>query len=415
MTHAEQAVEAAAAPPGAGTRFARLSALAPVGLDAKACLHLQKPWVGCTHCKDACPADCLSLEDGTLQISAAACQHCGQCASACPTQALAVDGFEIRLPAKPAAAATALTCSRHTQAGADAIRVPCLGGLHINDLLATLERSPERTIRLAGDAPCAGCASAAKDAAPAQRLVAAIEPLLRSSSVPADRITVGSTPSSLPDGNSRSRSADPNRPTGPTASRRAFFSGLGRAVSDSVVRKAGRASALLDPAKFEKSPRAPIAFVRTQETRMLMETLARHFGAIPDVTVLPRITVSAACQLHGGCVRLCPTGALRMVNRDTVRELRFDAAQCIDCGACAKSCPESALQFEAPAWRVFSKGDAVLSQRGTSECTRCGDLTLNSSGDGLCANCSKASGLSRAGFAMFGRGASRHPAETGPP
>jgi Fe-S-cluster-containing dehydrogenase component len=186
-------------------------------------------------------------------------------------------------------------------------------------------------------------------------------------------------------------------------------------VSDGVVRKAGRASALLDPAKFEKSPRQPIAFVRTQETRMLMEALSRRLGAIPEVAVLPLITVSTACQLHGGCARLCPTGALRMVDRGAVRELRFDAAQCIDCGACAKSCPESALRFDAPAWRVFSTGEVVLSQRGVSECPRCGDRTLNSSEDGLCANCSKAGGLARAGFALFGRGASSHPAETGPP
>lgn len=412
MTHAAQPNEAAAAPQGAGARFARLSALAPVGLDAKACLHLQKPWIGCTHCKDACPADCLSLDEGTLQISAASCQHCGQCASACPTRALAVDGFDVRLPVTPTAT---LACSRHAQAGAEAIRVPCLGGLHINDLLAALERSPERTIRLAGDAPCAGCASAAKDVAPARRLVAAIEPLLRSSSVPVDRIAVGATSSSLPDGNGRSGSAAPIRPTGPTTSRRAFFSALGRAVSDGVVSKAGRASPLLDPAKVEKSPRAPIAFVRSQETRMLMEALARHFGATPDATILPRITVSDACQLHGGCARLCPTGALRMANRGEVQELRFDAAQCIDCGACANTCPESALHFEAPAWRAFPRGEAVLSQRIAAECTRCGALVLNSSGDGLCANCSKASGLSRAGFAMFGRGASRDPAETGPP
>jgi ferredoxin len=245
--------------------------------------------------------------------------------------------------------------------------------------------------------------------------VAEIEPVLRSSSVPADRLAARSIPSSLPDGNSRSRSADPNRSTGPTTSRRAFFSGLGRAVSDGVVRKAGRASALLDPARFEKSPRAPIAFVRAQETRMLMETLARRFGASPDVAVSPRITVSGACQLHGGCARLCPTGALRIVDRGTMRELRFDAAQCIDCGACAKACPESALRFEEPAWRIFSRGDVVLSQRAISECPRCGDRTVTPSEDGYCTNCSKAGGLARAGFALFGRGASRHPAETGPP
>lgn len=401
-----------ALPQGIG-RFRRLSPLAPVGYDATRCLHARKPWVECTRCRDACPADCLVLVDRSLSIDGSACLGCGRCTSACPTQALVAEGFDLR-PGLPVAT---IGCARQADLSPDAIRLPCLGGLHINDLLALLERMPEGAVRLAGDTPCTDCPGGAKDAAPGRRLVAEIEPVLRSSSVPADRLAARSIPSSLPDGNSRSRSAAPNRPAGPTASRRAFFSGLGRAVSDRIVRKAAEAQTLRLPATpgDPGGPREPIATVRALDTRLYMKALAARSGTLPDTIVLPRITASDACCLHGGCTRLCPTGALRIADRGAVRELRFDAAQCIDCGACVRACPERALTIEPPAWRDFSEGDAVLARAAIAGCTRCGEPVPARSTEGLCDHCSKSAGLARAGFALFSRGACHPPAETGPP
>lgn len=400
------------APTVTASRFGRLSALAPLGLDASSCLHLQKPWIGCTRCKEACPADCLALEDGTLELSAAACTGCGRCAAACPTHALSVEGFD--LADRPVDGPVVdIACPKHP--GSGALRVPCLGGLHLNDLLARLVCAPSQAIRLADDRFCAACPNGRKCDRPAARLAELARPVLRSSSGSDDRLSAGPTAPSLPDGNKPSGSAASTRPQEPAASRRAFFSGVGRAMSDRLVRRAGQVSALLDPARIDRSPRLAITSTRHQETRHLMYRLAQQAGTVPVQLALPRVAVSDACRLHGGCTRLCPTGALSMAGSADGRELRFEAAQCVDCGACESVCPESALRVEAAAWRPVEAPVVVLSRKAVAECPRCGDATPNPADDGLCEHCAKSAGLARAGLAMFGRSAALRPAETGPP
>lgn len=405
-----------ASPSAGGSRFSRLSALAPVGLDAAACLHLQKPWVGCSSCRDACPADCLSLEDGHLALAATACLHCGQCAAACPTQALSVEGFALATPPAPE---LTLACPRQPAPEGFALLVPCLGGLHVNDLLAALLKHPQQRLVLADDGRCGDCPSGARNPAPARRLNETIAPVLRSSSVSTDRVAVRRIPSSLPDGNRPIPAGKPTRAETPAASRRAFFSGLGRAVSDGVVRKAGRVSALFDAARVDRAPRQPIVSARTQDTWLLMQRLAAPSGDLPTGFPAPEVFVAASCRLHGACTRVCPTAALAVAecgaNDESRRELHFDVARCIACGACRDACPDAALHYEAPAWRAFRAGSSVLARQDLVECSRCGDLTTTPGEDGFCPTCGKAMALSRAGFALFGRGATARPTETGPP
>jgi len=46
---------------------------------------------GCLLCKDNCPNDAISYEDGKLSISDHACKYCMHCQLACPTGAIAID------------------------------------------------------------------------------------------------------------------------------------------------------------------------------------------------------------------------------------------------------------------------------------------------------------------------------------
>jgi len=48
------------------------------------------------------------------------------------------------------------------------------------------------------------------------------------------------------------------------------------------------------------------------------------------------------CLYCGGCVSVCPTGALELKETKII----FNKEKCIDCGACLKFCPVGALKNE---------------------------------------------------------------------
>jgi NAD-dependent dihydropyrimidine dehydrogenase PreA subunit len=44
------------------------------------------------------------------------------------------------------------------------------------------------------------------------------------------------------------------------------------------------------------------------------------------------------CVICGGCIDLCPTIAIRMIED----KVNIDAEKCVDCGICVKVCPVNA-------------------------------------------------------------------------
>lgn len=400
----------------AASRFARLNALGPVGLDAAGCLARHKSWVACRACQAACPRDCLTVEGTKVALAAEACTGCGRCAAACPTGALAVDGFGF--PDLAAGEALSLACQRQEAVPADAIRVPCLGGLTEGDLLALLWRSGGAPLRLVDDGSCRSCASNSGARRPAQQLVADVAPLLHAARLAPDRVAIVAAAPRLPNGNGASSAVPPTTPRKPVAARRAFFSGVGRAVSAGLVRQAGGASPLADQDRQPCQPRQLLPNTRGQEICLLLLHLASQSGQLPAAARLARLTASDRCRAHGACTRLCPTGALRAEMLEGRRLLVFDAWQCIACGACASACPEGALRYEAPDWRAFAVGHGVLSRAAQVACRRCGDLFVTTDDSDLCAVCARSEGLAQAGFALFAslrQGKRNDNQETGPP
>ncbi len=78
-----------------------------------------------------------------------------------------------------------------------------------------------------------------------------------------------------------------------------------------------------------------------------------------------------ACTLCLSCVSACPAGALQ--DNPDRPQLRFIEKNCVQCGLCAKTCPENAIEL-APRLLL---GDArrqprVLNEAKPFECVRCG-------------------------------------------
>lgn len=389
------------------SRFARLDALGPVGLNGAACLHLHKSWAACRRCAEVCSQSALQVDAAAIRLDASRCDACGRCAVACPTEALAVDGFALDTLSGPSAV---IACRAGAVPAAAATVVPCLGGLSEANLLAQFGRNPELRLELVDCAQCSRWTPQAAALSPVRQLAERLHDRLAACGLAADRVTVSPRRVPLPIGNPATSRSDQ-----PRAGRRSFFSGLSRAVSQAVLTQATGASPLVDPASLPKQPRHAIAYTGGHQTRLLMQGLAARAGALPKWAELPQISVSARCAAHHGCSRLCPTGALRSTLDRHSRVLSFDAWLCVDCGACAKACPEDALTYEPRAWREFQSEPLLLSRVAQQVCSRCGEDFSGRGGDGLCPHCSKSAALSQAGFALFEgvRQVSRR--ETGPP
>lgn len=390
----------------AASRFARLDALGPVGLNGAACLHLHKSWIACRRCAESCPSAAMQVDADGIHLDAQRCDACGRCAVACPSEALAVDGFALDALSGPTAV---IACRAGAAPTPGTTLVPCLGGLSASALLVQFWRHPSLRLELVDCAECSRWTPAA-GLSPVRQLFESLQDRLAACGLAADRVTVSPRRVPLPIGNRAASISDQPRP-----GRRAFFSGLGRAVSQSVLTQATGASPLVDPAALPKQPRHAIPYTGGHQTRLLMQGLAARAGAAPKWAELPQISVSARCAAHHGCSRLCPTGALRSTIDRHSRVLSFDAWLCVDCGACAKACPEGALTYEPRAWRDFQSEPLLLSRVAQQVCSRCGEDFSGRDGDDLCPHCRKSVALSQAGFLMFEGGckASRH--ETGSP
>lgn len=389
-----------AAPAGPEDGFRRLHALGLVGLRRAACIAGLLPATACTHCEAACPHGCIALGEDIPLIDPPACSGCGLCAAACPTGALAVDG--VTLPTTVPAQGVVLICER-SRAVIDAPvhRVACLGGLAVNDWLRLAIAAGDAAIRLVDDGACAACGNARAHESPWRAPLEIARRALSEAGMQAGHLPAAVSPDALPNGNPRDSAIGEL----PIESRRRFFAGLSRSLAAAVTRTATAGESLPTDVPVARRRRGGIAAQRGEETRVLLEHVARRAGhPHPRSALLPALTASAACRAHGACSRACPTGALHLETEsdDGHARLQFDAWLCVDCGACAQICPSHALAHEERAWRV-TDAPAVLATIEQSECARCGALFAAHEEDALCERCRKAENLARAGFALFNR------------
>lgn len=390
-----------AAPAGPEGGFRRLHALGLVGLRRAACIAGTLPATACKRCEAACPHGCIALGEDAPLLDPAACSGCGLCAAACPTGALAVDG--VTLPATVPAQGLVLSCER-SRAATDAPlhRVACLGGLAVNDWLRLAIAAGDAPIRLVDDGACAACGNARSHEAPWRAPLEIARHALSEAGMRPEHLPEAVSPHALPNG---------NRPDAaivdlPIESRRRFFVGLSRSLAAAVTRAATGETLPTDVPVARGRRGNGIAAHRGDETRLLLEHIARRCGQPhPRSALLPELTAGAACLAHGACSRACPTGALHLETDcdDGHARLQFDTWLCVDCGACARICPSHALEHEGRAWRPVADAPVVLATIEQSECTRCGALFAAHDEEALCERCRKTENLARAGFALFSR------------
>jgi ferredoxin len=165
---------------------------------------------------------------------------------------------------------------------------------------------------------------------------------------------------------------------------RAIVSGLGYAGEHFHLIEARDAKALedavwgLEPAE----EMAPASFNLFNEKRTTLDFafdhLLQHAPAPKEVLPLRRgapygkvaVNVST-CTLCMACVGACPEGAL--LDAKDAPQLKFIERNCVQCGLCERTCPESAISLTPRLLLTReAKAEVVLNRAEPFNCVRCG-------------------------------------------
>ncbi|HEX9180768.1 MAG TPA: hypothetical protein VF859_10260, partial [Burkholderiales bacterium] len=187
----------------------------------------------------------------------------------------------------------------------EALRVPCLGGMSVSQLLEMRAEAREREILLADRGWCAGCSAGCRQAHPAARNVERANRLLGEAGVPPAlhirfeqaRLPAQRMPERIPEGDAEQ-----------AISRRAFFASLAGRVSTTVndiVQIVPTGGDTPDPDR-----RGQIRSYERERTLAQVQRLSFRWRHPMPRSLFNVLTVSSACRDHGVCAATCPTGAL---------------------------------------------------------------------------------------------------------
>lgn len=348
---------------------------------ADACLSLFAPQVKCTRCADTCPVDALRIGEAGPRI-AGPCLACGHCAAECPTGALRVEGFELPVRLPPGDWRRRIECWKvpRSETGTSALRVPCLGGIGLEQTLEYALAVPEG-FDFVDRGWCPNCTAGSKTDLMAAILNTARGVLAETGcpeSLLPRRVHDPLPPERMP-------AAIPEPGNAASAGRRNF-----------LLRWVGAVPTMAPDAIAPTVRRAPRS--QPKRKRLLAAGLALASARGRDIapSLFPALHASAACRDHGICVRSCPTGALTHYKNEIESGIEFRAAACVACGACVAACPEHALAF-AHVSRTPQKLDiaATLTSFPRGRCRNCLRPFAVTDDSGCCPECGRHQGFAQ--------------------
>lgn len=303
-------------------------------LTPEACLSACRPGTPCTACADACPERAIVVNERKVHIDPAACSGCSRCATVCPTGAVSVSAVP---------SSRLYECARVRRAEVGAQLVPCLGGLSAATLRDALAGGD---VTLIDRGWCAACPVSGEQAAPWETIVRSVNLEAAILGIEA-RVQVRHEPLA----SWRAGAAPRKRSDNPA--RRALFSRMAQA---------GQRGTATDPLAGLPTP------VMTPGPRHRAAQLAALSGAMAlPATLFPALRVVGQPRELSALARLCPTGALSVVETEKEVALTFDAVACISCGDCTRS---GALALDLSPHGCLDSPTTLIT-RPSATCTRC--------------------------------------------
>ncbi len=331
-----------------------------VRYDAEICAHSRSGKVGCTNCLSVCPTGAITPDGDHVAIDAAICGGCGQCNAVCPTGAASY-----AYPRREDVIGRAQTLLK-TYAGAGG-RGPVLlvhDEAHGRELVSAMARfgrglpanvlpfALHSAAMLGHDLICAMIASGAS------RVVALASP-------------------------QQAEELDALRAQAELA--RTFLRELGYGENGCI-----EVLVEADPDAVESylhstpapAPTAARSFLpigsKRDIARLAISKLREGAGSEAELIALPqgapygRVDVDTdACTLCLACAGACPTGAL--LDGENTLQLRFIEQNCVQCGICKSTCPETAITLEPRYnFRPEAASAIIVNEDEPFACVSCG-------------------------------------------
>ncbi|NNE82251.1 MAG: 4Fe-4S binding protein [Silicimonas sp.] len=312
------------------------------------CAHSRAGQTGCERCLNVCPTGAITPNGEVVAIDPDICAGCGACAAVCPSGAASYDDPTVGV----LFARLRQLASTYRKAGGTAPRAlfhEADWGREMIELAARHGRGLPADVIPVEVPSCEGVGHA--------ELLAALG--------------VGFTNASiLP---------------GPRSDRAVIDSEL--ALANAILGDDTRLQCLqvedpdaMSAALFDQAPAAQIAEPilpqggRREVTRVAATALTDAEAPIPLPEGAPygAVVIDAdACTLCLACVSLCPVGALG--DNPDKPQVRFQETACLQCGICARTCPEDAITLE-PQLNLAKEAltHRVLIEEEPFECIECG-------------------------------------------
>lgn len=355
----------------------------------KLCAHSRNQIVGCQACVDICSAQAIASDPGRqrIEVNAQLCVGCGACATVCPSGALSY--------AYPDAVAQGLRIKTLLTSYAAA------GGQDAVLLLHSQTRGQSLIEELGRAAQCRAAQGLPANVIPLalwHTASAGIDLWLAALAYGAAQLLVLVTQEEAP------QYLDGLQAQCDLA--QCVWQALGHPGSAVQLLRAAHPSDLdaalqaLPPVR-RPSPAATARFAVAQQKRSTLEMAIEQLveqsplpaAKRPEAIALPRgapwgsVEVDPdRCTLCLSCVSACPAGALQ--DNPLLPQLRFIEKNCVQCGLCARTCPEDAIRL---------RPRLLLSPE------RAQPRVLNEASPWACVRCAKPFGTVKAIEAMLGR------------
>lgn len=355
---------------------------------ASRCTRFRYRYSECRRCADACPHDAILLSDEGATLMGNKCQNCGLCVSACHTHAWTSPAFEPIDLLRQAIKKTAwsLACEP-SGCGGDAM-VPCLGAVDAVWLAYLAKRGIAVSLR--GTGHCDPCVHGKTGPAQLKLNLEGLDLLWAAarqgagddSPLPVWLLPVVAQEAGRPG----AREKDTGK-SAQAASRRHLFRRIfnpgGQPVASAEAGRHGKV-----PAKAIRA--GPYA---VSEQRELLQIVCRQKEEPPfPVTLheslpLMQLSLQSGCTLCEACFRVCPTGALQIVENPGDWALTFQTDRCVACEVCLEVCQprvlDAAVSFDARP----EQAPITLISRTKQRCSRCDRHFVSPTPEKTCSIC----------------------------
>lgn len=356
---------------------------------AAACTRYRFRYSECRRCADACPHEAIALSDAGAAIRAEACQECGLCISACHTQAWSSPSYQPIELLRQAIKQPAWHMACEPSGCRGDAQVPCLGAIDATWLAYMAKRGIPVSLHGAGH--CAECAHGRTGEAQLQLNLQAVEALRDAAARGRPETEAGSDwlmPVLAEDTRAPGARARDVRKSGGTAARRSLFKRFFRrgAAPDAASPQPGQ------PAQVPQQAIRAAAHVMSERRELLQIVTQRKDGQAMDMVLdetlpLMQLALQSGCTLCEACFRVCPTGAIEIVQNPGDWALTFQADRCVACQVCLEACQPRVLDAEASFDARPGQAPIILISRNKQRCSRCDRHFVSPSPEATCEVC----------------------------